>query len=50
MSLYLLRAVVQGGREGADLHRPAAAGGYLADVAGQGAAGDDLDGPARVRG
>jgi hypothetical protein len=48
MTLYLLRAVVQGGGEGADGDRPAAAGGDLADMARQGAAGDDLNGPAGV--
>jgi hypothetical protein len=44
MTLDLLRAVVQGGRDRADFHRPAAPGGDLADVAGQGTAGDYLDG------
>src|SRR5579863_8827478 len=48
MAFYLLRAVVQGGGEGANRHRPASAGGDLADVARQRAAGDDLNGPARV--
>jgi hypothetical protein len=35
---------MQGGRQGADGDRPATAGRDLADMAGQGAASDDLDG------
>ncbi|HEX9041783.1 MAG TPA: hypothetical protein VF838_12275 [Trebonia sp.] len=46
MNLDLLRAVMQGGGDGADGDRPAAAGGYLADVARQRPAGDDLNLPA----
>jgi hypothetical protein len=44
MALYALRAVVEGGWQGADCDIPAAPGRDLADMAGQGAASDDLDG------